>query len=194
MKKQLSQLYFWIIYASVIVAGILIDQLTKVLLEDVLKDKSIPIIGQWLMLSWTINNGAAFGGFQGANILFFIVTLLGIPLFGWLLYRSRTRSVWGQVGFAFIISGAIGNAIDRAFLGDGFFDGGVRDMIYVDGFAIFNIADSFLTVGVILAIFALVWADHDSFIKEIIKEQGKRSKSKDKPKQKDSNKNDADGE
>lgn len=168
MKKQLTKLQFWLIYGSVIVVGILLDQLSKVLLEDVLKQGDIPIIGDWLQLSWTLNTGSAFGNLKGASILFFIVTIVGVPLFCWLLYRSYSRSVWGQVGYSFVISGAIGNAIDRAFLGDGFFNGAVRDLIYVRGFAIFNIADSFLTVGVILAIVALLFTDRDSLVKEMI--------------------------
>lgn len=173
-KKQLTKLQFWLIYGSVIVAGILIDQLTKILLEDVLKNGDIPIIGDWLQLSWTLNTGSAFGNLKGASVLFFIVTIVGLPLFCWLLYRSYSRGVWGQIGYSFVISGAIGNAIDRAFLGDGFFNGAVRDLIYVKGFAIFNVADSFLTVGVIMAIIALLFTDRDALIKEIIAENNRK--------------------
>lgn len=183
-KKQLTKLQFWLIYGSVIVVGILIDQLTKVFLEDVLKNGDIPIIGDWLQLSWTLNTGSAFGNLKGASVLFFIVTIVGIPLFCWLLYRSYSRSVWGQIGYSFVISGAIGNAIDRAFLGDGFFNGAVRDLIYVKGFAIFNVADSFLTVGVIMAIIALLFTDRDALIKEIIAENNRK-----KPRMKNENDN-----
>ena len=65
-----------------------------------------------------------------------------------------------------MIGGTIGNAIDRAFLGDGFFNGGVRDFVSVQGFAIFNVADCFLVVGIIMVCIALMFLDWDAvFVK-----------------------------
>ena len=61
-----------------------------------------------------------------------------------------------------MFGGTIGNAIDRAFLGDGFFNGGVRDFVSVKGFAIFNIADCFLVVGIIMVCLALLFLDYDA--------------------------------
>ena len=114
---------------------------------------------------------------KGRNILFFVMTVVGLPVFGYMLYRSRTRSVWGQVAFSFIIGGTLGNAIDRLFLAkDGFFTGAVRDFVRVENFfGIFNMADSFLVVGVILALLAIVVFDPDSLVASIIAEhkQGK---------------------
>ena len=66
-----------------------------------------------------------------------------------------------------MIGGTIGNAIDRAFLGNGFFNGGVRDFISVQGFAIFNVADCFLVVGIIMVCVALLFLDWDGvFVKQ----------------------------
>ena len=71
-----------------------------------------------------------------------------------------------------MFGGTIGNAIDRAFLGDGFFNGGVRDFISVKGFAIFNIADCFLVVGIIMVCIALLFLDWDAvFVKQPKKQQ-----------------------
>ena len=162
-KKQLSVKTFIVVYLAVIVATIVLDQLSKVWMEQLLANgRSIKILGNWMTLDWIINHGAAFGSMTNNSVLFFICTILGLPVFAYFLWRSRTRHPFGQVGFAFMFGGTIGNAIDRAFLGDGFFNGGVRDFVSVKGFAIFNIADCFLVVGIIMVCLALLFLDYDA--------------------------------
>ena len=184
-RKPLTIPIFIAVYASVIVACIALDQLSKYLIGIACeKYGTIKIIGNWLTLYWTTNPGATGGLFTDlswSNWLFFIMTLIGIPVFCWLLWRSRTRSVFGQVAFAFIIGGTIGNAIDRIYFAqDGFFTGEVRDFVRVEGFfGIFNIADSFLVVGVILALLAIVFFDHDSLIRSIVNERKAKAEQKD---------------
>ena len=176
-RKPLTIPIFLAVYLSVIVVCIALDQLTKYFIGIACKKHgTISIIGDWLTLYWTTNPGASFGMFQTLgwqNWLFFAMTIIGLPVFGWLLMRSRTRSVWGQVAFAFIIGGTIGNAIDRIYFAkEGFFTGKVRDFVKVEGFdGIFNIADSFLVVGVILALLAIVFFDRDSLMWSIINER-----------------------
>ena len=183
-RKILSIPIFLAVYISVVVACIALDQLSKYLIELAVNNPNIPknrlgeirILGDWLTLHWTTNSGATGGMFQNLgwqNWLFFIMTIVGIPVFCWLLWRSRTRSVIGQVAFSFIIGGTIGNAIDRIVFADsGFFTGEVRDFVKVEGFfGIFNIADSFLVVGVILALLAIVFFDPDSLMWSMINER-----------------------
>ena len=185
-RKTLSIPIFLAIYVTVIAVCIALDQITKHFVDiATLKldvggyeyREDISIIGNWLVLHWTTNQGATgslFSNLGWQNWLFFLITLIGLPVFGWLLWRSRKRSAWGQVAFSFIIGGTIGNAIDRiAFAPERkFFGGGVRDFIQVQGFfGIFNIADSFLVVGVILALLAIVFFDPDSLISSFLKER-----------------------
>ena len=178
-RKPLSIPIFLAVYVAVIIACVALDQLTKHFIELAVQSHGrIRIIGNWLTLTWTINTGATGGLFSTLswrNWLFFFMTLLGIPLFFLLLLRSRTRSVWGQVAFAFVIGGTIGNAIDRIVFAEaerGFFTGGVRDFVEVQGFfGIFNIADSFLVVGVIMALLAIVFFDPDSLVLTFIEER-----------------------
>jgi len=148
----------------VVVAIVALDMLTKVLAENYL-DGTVKIIGNWMTLHFITNGGASFSfldGTVGSNIVFFVVTVLGLPLMVAVLYFSRKNHWFGCLGLVFMIGGTIGNAIDRAFLGDGFFNGRVRDFISVKGFAIFNVADIFLVCGVIMFIFALVFLDKDA--------------------------------
>lgn len=172
-KKVLPPKKFIPIYLAVIVATVVLDQLSKVWMAGLLQNNNvIKILGNWMTFSWTINHGAAFGSMTNSSILFFVCTVLGLPVFAYFLWRSRTRHIFGQIGFAFMFGGTIGNAIDRAFLGDGFFNGGVRDFISVKGFAIFNIADCFLVVGIIMVCIALLFLDWDAvFVKQPKKQQ-----------------------
>lgn len=183
MKKNirpLRPLIFWLIYAGVIVVTVVIDQLTKHFVEIAVANNGgkIRILGDWLTLVWTLNDGATGGIFSKLpwrHVLFFIMTLVGLPVFGYMLWRSRTRSSWGQVAFAFMMGGTIGNAIDRLFLvekGGQFFSGSVRDFVRVENFfGIFNMADSFLVVGVILALLAIVVFDYDSLVMSLLAER-----------------------
>ncbi len=172
MSTPLSKRNYIIWFVAIVVFAVVLDQVTKVIMAQLLAgNNTINVLGDWLIFKWAINEGSAFGQLSGQSLLFFIVTILGTPLFVYLWWRARTRSVWGQLGFTFMIGGTIGNAIDRAFLGDSFFNGGVRDFISVDGFAIFNVADSFLVVGVIMACMAIIIFDHDSLVKEVVQER-----------------------
>ena len=201
MKKNrtLPLKFFIPIYVCVVILCVVLDQLSKAAVDFATTTetgrKNIPIIGQWLVLHWTTNDGATGGMFANLgwqNWLFFAMTLIGLPVFFWLLLRSRTRSVWGQVAFAFVLGGTLGNAIDRyRYAGEKFFSGAVRDFIHVDGFfGIFNVADSFLVVGVILALLAVIFFDPDSLVRSIIDESRKKAQAAKSTEIKDTNEND----
>ena len=71
-------------------------------------------------------------------------------------FLPRLGSRWTAVGVALIAGGALGNVIDRLFRAPGFFVGHVVDFISVGNFAIFNVADSAITVGVVVFIIGVV--------------------------------------
>jgi len=151
---------------AVVVLSIVLDMVTKIWAQTSL-DKSISVIGDWMTFRYTTNGGASFSfleGTGGSNIVFFIITIIGLPLMCFILYANRNQSFFGNLGLMFMIGGTIGNAIDRAFLGDGFFNGRVRDFISVKGFAVFNVADIFLVCGVIMFIFALLFLGDEALL------------------------------
>lgn len=199
-KKQRKILPVWlyiVIYTAVIAVCVTLDQLTKRWIFDLTHtlplsssdgdnwwtasgDRTVNVLGTWLQFSWTTNDGATGGLFSGlswSNWLFFVMTVVGVPVFAWLLWRSRTRSVWGQIAYSFVIGGTLGNAADRLFLAQrGFFTGEVRDFVRVENFfGIFNTADSFLVVGVIMALLAIIFFDPDSLLKSILNERKAKS-------------------
>ena len=176
--KPLSIPIFVVVYVAVIAAVIALDQITKHYVEIAVANHNgkIRVLGDWLTFVWTTNTGATgslFSDKPWRHWLFFTMTVIGIPVFGWLLWRSRTRGVWGQIAYSFIIGGTIGNATDRVrFAENGFFTGSVRDFIRVEGyFGIFNVADSFLVVGVIIAIVAILFLDNDSLLMTFLNER-----------------------
>lgn len=188
-KKTLSKGAFAAVYASVVAICVILDQLTKSFIFDQLLNgkpgNSINVLGSFLRFFALYNEGAAFGLGQNdsANIVFFVITILGTPLFVLLLCRSRTRSVCGQVGFAFIVGGTLGNAIDRAFVNTtagSFFSGKVRDFISFSIFPpVFNVADSFLVIGVAMAILALTFFDYDGLVPAIKQEKKEKTEHTD---------------
>ena len=73
---------FWIIAIVTIVVIVTLDLVTKVLAENYLQ-KSVSIIGNWMSLKFITNGGASFSfldGVVGSNVIFFIVTIIGLPL------------------------------------------------------------------------------------------------------------------
>ena len=179
-RKILKLPTFCLVYLAVIIFCIVADQLTKLWIYDNLLNggtgPSIQIIGKFLQFSPVLNRGAAFGmgNNQASDIVFFVVTVIGVPVFCYLLLRSRTRSLLSQISFAMIIGGTIGNAIDRGFYAtqDTFYSGGVRDFISFSIFPpVFNVADICLTFGVFMAIAAIIWFDPDSLIKIMAEER-----------------------
>ncbi|MEG1923458.1 MAG: signal peptidase II, partial [Clostridia bacterium] len=165
--KEFKKLKFWLIMAGIVVVGIATDQITKaVVAANIYEGEQIKLIGDWLYFTYVKNPGASFGllgKWEYANILFFCTSIIGIPLFVYLLYIRRKDNIVGSVGFAMMISGSIGNAIDRIIFARTFFDGYVRDFIGVEFFAVFNIADSCMCIGVALLVISMLFLDKEHF-------------------------------
>ena len=102
------------------------------------------------------NRGAAFSILQNQKYFFVILTVLVIGAAMVYLVKNYQKSLWLVLSLVLIISGGIGNFIDRLHLGY------VVDMVQLDfiDFAIFNVADSYLTVGVLLLILIL-WKEEN---------------------------------
>ena len=135
------------------VAGIVlaIDQLTKFFAVLYLKPAtSIPIVPNVFHLSFVENSGIAFGFFQGhPEFWTWLITASVLCLFiASFFFRDQPRS--HQVAFAFILGGAMGNWIDRIRVDR------VIDFFDFRIWPVFNLADSFITIGALLFIwFAL---------------------------------------
>ncbi|MFD2638200.1 signal peptidase II [Piscibacillus salipiscarius] len=134
---------------------VLFDQATKwmVALNMNLYD-SYEVIPGFFWITSHRNTGAAWGILEGQMWLFYIVTVIVIGILIYYMQLYKNSYPWLMIGFAFILGGAIGNFIDRIFLQE------VIDFIDLNifgyDFPIFNLADSALTVGVILVIIMML--------------------------------------
>lgn len=129
---------------------VVIDQVSKYLIRSTMElYESIPIIKNFFHLTYITNDGMAFGiNFPGGIYLFTIASfLLTIFLIGYLWYERKGHLIL-RISLALIIAGAIGNFIDRIMFKE------VIDMFdfifWGYHWYIFNVADSAVTVGMIL--------------------------------------------
>jgi signal peptidase II len=127
---------------------VLVDRLTKIVVERRYGVGYGPreVIDHILFLTVTRNRGAAFGLFQNFTLGFLLVSIA--VMIGILFYygRLRRRDWTGRLGLALIFGGAISNAYDRGIRGS------VIDFIQVPHWPVFNVADSAITVGVVLLV------------------------------------------
>lgn len=135
---------------SVAGAVLVVDQLTKWWALEELTGSPIRIIGDFLMLRVLRNSGAAFGTFQNAGVLLAIIAVVAVILL--LRLSASTEHRHEAVIFGLILGGAAGNLADRIFRADGFFDGRVVDWIDFSFWPTFNVADSAITIAVLMAL------------------------------------------
>ena len=130
-----------------------LDQLSKFFVVKYIRLGTIvEFIPNLVRLTYLRNTGAAFSILENQQWLFTVITfiVLGVAFY-YLIKQMQTQNFWLLASLLLIISGGLGNFIDRLRLGY------VVDMIHLDvvDFAIFNVADSYLSVGVALLIIAL---------------------------------------
>ena len=149
----------WQFVCGWLAAIILLDQLTKIVVDRMMVlYQSIPIVDGLFNLTYVRNAGAAFGIFAGSTESFrrpflILVSILASGFIVALLRRLDSRERGLITALTFILSGAIGNLIDRVIHGE------VIDFLDVywrnHHWPAFNVADSFITTGVALALFCL---------------------------------------
>lgn len=133
-----------------------VDQAVKQLLLARLEPGvPVPVIGDWFRLYLLFNPGAAFS--MGENFTWLFTTIQLLFVVGALVVAPRLRSRVELAGVSLIAGGALGNVCDRLFRAPGFFRGHVVDYISVGDFAVFNIADACITVGVVVVIAAMLF-------------------------------------
>lgn len=132
---------------------ILLDMVSKCIVSRLLiVNESVMIIKNFFNITYVRNTGAAFSIFSGNT--FFVMVISFMIIIGIILYISKNKpsNKIEKISYSLILGGAIGNFIDRIIYGY------VRDFIEIDIFGwdypIFNLADVFVVVGVILLVIA----------------------------------------
>ena len=130
---------------------ICIDQASKSLMLYNLKDlESIPMIPNVFHLTLVHNTGIAFGLFNGGSRGLLAAICIGIGILFFLAFKMRNEPLVFRLSLGFILGGAIGNLIDRMT------QGAVIDFLDFRVWPVFNMADSFITVGVFILILTII--------------------------------------
>lgn len=173
MKEPLSLVKRRWLSLAILFGGVGIDQLTKLLAVLFLKGKgSLPLWQGVLHLTYVENRGAAFGILSNQRWVFMIFSTVAIlALFAYLFF-GKEMSRLSTVALSMIVSGGIGNMLDRFFrqgidaLGEVYyFVVDFIDFTLID-FAVFNGADSFVCVGAGLMILSLILEMKEEIKKE----------------------------
>lgn len=161
MKNYLKENYKQLLIKLIIVVGVLVlDLVTKIVFANIFSERysqenfsNIVVIKNILSFTYTENIGAAFSIFSGHVVFLILFSIVFIGVFICIDYFYKEKNPWFVVGISLIVGGAIGNLIDRIFLGY------VRDFIsfdFIKNFAICNIADCAITIGCVCMCIYLV--------------------------------------
>ena len=126
------------------IAIIILDQLSKFLVKiNFNLNESVPVMGEIFHLTYIHNFGAGFGILQNQRILLVIISIAVAAFIFYYAKKVKEEETLLQLLLGFVLGGTIGNLIDRIFLGY------VTDFFDFMIWPVFNIADSFVTIGII---------------------------------------------
>jgi signal peptidase II len=144
----------WVGFAAVAVAAVVADQITKHVIEGRLAlDESHRIL-PGLAITHVQNTGIAFGVLPGRLGIVSVLTAVAVL---WMLVhfaRAGARHVLFPVALGLLVGGSVSNLADRLRLGH------VTDFIHVSRWPTFNLADSFIVIGVGMLAFGLWRLEH----------------------------------
>lgn len=138
---------------------VFLDQLTKELAIAALSDGSIvPFIGELIRFRLAYNDAAAFSLGVGQTWVLAVIASCAVLVLLW--FGPRAKNLTWTIIASLVLGGAAGNLVDRLTRAPGFLNGHVVDFISIPlNFPIFNLADTFLVIGVGLAMLRTVMGD-----------------------------------
>jgi len=140
-----------ILFVSAIM--VLTDQISKTVVRNTMSlYESIPVIPEFFHLTYVTNDGMAFGiNFPLGIYVFSAISIIFTGFLFWYLWSIKDDEIVVRTGVALILAGAIGNLIDRIFLGEvvDFLDFMIGDFHWY----VFNLADSCVTVGLVFVLY-----------------------------------------
>ena len=144
MQKKLLKNKKILIISSTAFLIVFFDQLTKFFIVKHFKvSQSLPILNNIFHLTFVKNTGAGFGILKGFSPFLILISLAVIGIIFYYYKQIKQNQILLQTIAAFVLGGTIGNLIDRINLGY------VIDFLDFRIWPVFNIADSFVTIGII---------------------------------------------
>ena len=131
-----------------------LDQLTKQwILRSISPYEARNVVPDFFNLVNVPNTGAAFGSFKGNNTFFVVISVIALVVVTILLVRHRRSDLWRDISLALLLAGILGNLTDRLLYGH------VVDFLlfnlhirFADPWPAFNVADSCISIAVVLFI------------------------------------------
>jgi signal peptidase II len=162
-------LWQWIGLAAVALAALGADQLTKAVVSDHLAlDEGIQVAGPF-SIHHVQNSGIAFGLFSSATAVVIVLTSVAVA---WMLVffaRSGARHPMLPAALGLVIGGSVSNLIDRIRLGH------VTDFLDFRYWPAFNLADSFIVIGVVMLFVILLFTDREPRRRQVTNASATRS-------------------
>jgi signal peptidase II len=159
MPKLLHPLNRWrdVIFAGIALLIVIADQLSKWWIRANLAPGQTFVDFGFFQIIHVQNTGAAFGIFKGFPLVFIAIDFIGIIVFVLLALVFSRRwpfldRMWVRSGMGLILGGTIGNLVDRLRQGH------VTDFLDFKLWPTFNVADSAITVGVIVLVFCVIFS------------------------------------
>jgi signal peptidase II len=158
---------YWLLIISLLV--ILLDQLSKtVVVHHFQMGESIPVLGNFFKLTYILNPGGVFGSKLGSQNFYTIISVLALLVTSWFFFKTKSAGIWFRIGLCMVLGGAVGNLLDRLrfgevvdFLDFDFFNINLPSSkilffnfpgFSLDRWPVFNLADSFVLIGIIFII------------------------------------------
>jgi signal peptidase II len=143
----------WLALAAVAGAAVVADQLTKTVIARTLDLGEMVTLFGPVAIHHVQNSGIAFGLFASRTTFVIAITLVAVAAMLWFFARSGRRHPLLPVALGLVLGGSLANLLDRVRLGH------VTDFLDVSVWPAFNLADTFIVVGVALVFGALVLSD-----------------------------------
>jgi len=163
--KRAARIRYIFYLASLFIFVLVLDLFTKhVILAAFDVGESVRFLGDTVRLTYILNPGGAFGVSVGSNVVYFVLSLIVIVVVVYAMWRRLGHNSIIDFSLAAVVGGAVGNLVDRIRFGAvvDFLDVDIPDVdflgIQMQRWPIFNVADSAVTVGMILIILALLFS------------------------------------
>ena len=148
--RQPADALYWTAFSVIFLVTVAADQVTKKIARESFSPNDPTEVLPFFQFTNTRNTGIAFGQFQDRQM---IVIALSVVAIGWIFVyfaRSGGRHPLLPVAFGLLAGGALSNLFDRVT------QGYVTDFLHLANFPVFNLADTAITVGVVLLLIVLL--------------------------------------
>ena len=144
--------FFYVLFVTILV---ILDQYVKNLVVlNIELSKRIPLIDDFFSLTYVRNYGAGFSILQNETVFLSVLSIVAVLVLAYLLIKAKKSDTISIISYILIISGALGNLIDRIRLG--YVVDFLDFKIFGYDYPVFNIADSFITIGCFILMITVI--------------------------------------